>query len=69
VPTERSVGKRPLKRPKHKWENKIKINLQEGGWGCMDWIALTQDRCGWQGLVNGVTNLRVPYQEGNFLSS
>jgi hypothetical protein len=67
VPTRRSEGKRPLQGPRHRWEDKIKIYLQEVGWGCMDWIAVAQYRDGWQALVNEVTNRRVPYQEKNFL--
>jgi hypothetical protein len=69
VPTGRSEGKRPLQRTRHRWEDKIKIYLQEVEWGCMDWIALTQYRDSWEALVNAVMNLRVPYNEGNSLSS
>jgi hypothetical protein len=52
-------GKRPLGRPKHRWENNIKIDLQEMGCGGMDWIKLAQDRDRWQALVNAVMNLQV----------
>jgi hypothetical protein len=47
----------------------IKIDLRELGWDGMDWIDLTQDRDQWRALVNTVTNLRVPYNAGKFLSS
>ena len=52
-------GKRPLGRPKHRWEDNIKMDLQEVCGG-MDWIELAQDRDRWQALVNAVMNLRVP---------
>jgi hypothetical protein len=53
-------GKRPLGRPRRRWEDKIKMDLQEVGWGSMDWIQLAQDRHRWRALVNAVMNLRVP---------
>jgi hypothetical protein len=53
-------GKRPLGRPKHRWENNIKMDLQEGGCGGMGWIELAQDRDTWWAFVNAVMNLRVP---------
>jgi len=53
-------GKRPLGRPRHRWEDNIKIDLQEVRRGGMDWIALAQDRDTWQALVNVVMDLRVP---------
>ena len=53
-------GKRPLGRPKHRWEDNIKMDLQEVGCVGMDWIELAQNRDGWQSLVNAVINLWVP---------
>jgi hypothetical protein len=51
--------KRPLERPRHRWEVAIKMDLREIGWGSVDWIHLAQDRDHWQALVNAVMNLRV----------
>jgi hypothetical protein len=53
-------GKRPLGRPRHSWEDNIRIDLQEVGCGGTDWIGLAQDRDMWRELVNAVMNLRVP---------
>jgi hypothetical protein len=53
-------GKRPLGRPRRRWEDNIKMDLQEVGCGSMDWIGLAQDRDRWRALVNAVMNLRVP---------
>ena len=53
-------GKRPLGRPRHRWEDNIKIDLQKIGCGDVDWIDLAQDRERWWALVNAVMNLRVP---------
>jgi hypothetical protein len=52
--------KRPLGRPRHRWEDNIKMALQEVGCGGMDWIELAQDRDRWRELVNAAMNLRVP---------
>jgi hypothetical protein len=53
-------GKRQLGRPRHRWEDDIKMDLQEVGCGGIDWIELAQDRNGWWALVNAVMNLWVP---------
>ena len=53
-------GKRPLGRPRRRCGDNIKMNLQEGGCGDMDWIELAQDRDRWRTLVTAVMNLRVP---------
>ena len=50
-------GKRPLGRPKHRWVDNIRMDLQEVGCGFMDWIGLTQDRDRWRMLVSAVMNL------------
>jgi hypothetical protein len=52
-------GKRPLGRQTRKWENNIRMDLKEKGWGGMDWIHLAQDRDQWRTLVTTVMNLRV----------
>ena len=56
----KSEGKRPLVRPRFRWEDNIKKDLQEVGCGEMDWIELAQDRDRWRTLVSTVMNLRVP---------
>ena len=53
-------GKRPLGRPRSRWEDNIKMDLQEVRCGVMDWIELAQDRDRWRALANAVMNLRVP---------
>ena len=59
VPVGRPEGKRPLGRPRRRWEDNIKIDLQEVGRGG-DWMELAQDRDRWRALVNTVMNLRFP---------
>jgi hypothetical protein len=53
-------GKEPLGRPRPRWEDNIKVGLQEVGWGGMDCITVAQDRGRWRALVNVAVNLRVP---------
>jgi len=55
----KSEGKRPLGRPRRRWEDNIKMDLQEVGCMIMDWIELAQDRDRWWKLVNAVMNLWV----------
>jgi hypothetical protein len=57
---ERPWGRRPLGRHRHRWEDNIKMYLQEVGWGGTDWIDMAQDRDRWRAFVNAVMNLRVP---------
>jgi len=63
------AGKRPLGRPRHRWVDNIRTDLQEVGWGYMDWIGLAQDRDRWRTIVSAVMNLRVPLNAGNFLTA
>ena len=62
-------GRRPLGRPRRRWVDNIRMDLQEVGCGYMDWIGLAQDRDRWRTLVSAVMNLRVPLNAGNFLTS
>jgi hypothetical protein len=63
----RPEGRRPLGRPRGRWEDNIKMDLQEMGWGGMDWIELAQDRDRWWALVNVVMNLRSSIKCREFL--
>jgi hypothetical protein len=65
----RPEGRWPLGRPRRRWEDNIKMDLQEVGWGGTDWIELPQDGDRWRDLVNAVMNLRLPWNVGNFLTS
>jgi hypothetical protein len=56
----KSDGRRSLGRPRLRWEDNIKMNLQEVVWGRMEWVDLAQDRDKWWALVNAIMNLRVP---------
>jgi hypothetical protein len=56
----RPEGKRPLERPRHRWEDNIKLDLREMGIGGTKWIQLAQDRVQWRVCMNTVMNFRVP---------
>jgi hypothetical protein len=56
----KAQGKRPLGRPRRRWVDNIRMDLEEVGWGDVNWIGLAQDRNRWRALVNSVLNLRVP---------
>ena len=62
-------GKRPIGRPRRRWEVNIKMDVHEVGCVGMDWINLAQDRERWWELVTAVMNLRVPQNAGIFLTS
>jgi len=64
-----SPSKRPLGRPRRRWVDNIRMDLQEVRCGYMDWIGLAQDIDSWRTLVSAVMNLRVPWNAGNFLTS
>jgi hypothetical protein len=55
----KSEGKRPLVRPRHRWEDGIRMDLRKIGLGGVDWIRLAQDRDRWRAVVNAVKSLRV----------
>jgi hypothetical protein len=57
---EKLEEKRPLGRPRHRWEDNIRMDLREIEWGGMDWVDLAQDRDQRRALVNTVMNLQVP---------
>jgi len=61
--------KRPFERPRCRWEDNIKQDLQEVGCGGMDWIELAQNRDRWRAIVYAVMDLRVSRNAGNFLTS
>jgi hypothetical protein len=60
-------GKRSLGRPRRRWKDNIKMDLQEVRGGRGDWMELAQDRDGWRALLSTVKNFRVPYKCGEFL--
>jgi hypothetical protein len=53
-------GKRPLRRPRRRWVDNVKMDLRETGWDGVDWIDLALDRNKWRVLLNTLMNLRVP---------
>jgi hypothetical protein len=53
-------GKRPLGKPRHRWEDGIRMDLREIGWKSVEWIKLAQDRVRGRAFVNAVMDLRVP---------
>jgi hypothetical protein len=61
-------GKRPLRRPRRRWVDNIRIDLGEVGWGDVGWIGLAKDRNRWRAVVNSVLNLRVPRNAGKLSS-
>jgi hypothetical protein len=64
----RPEGRRPLGRPRRRWEENIKMDLREIGFRDVDWIHWAQDMDRWRALVNTVMNLRVPQNARNFLT-
>jgi hypothetical protein len=60
VLVEKLEGKRPFGRPRRRWEYNIKMDLQEVGGCCGDWMELAQDRERWRALVSRIMNFRVP---------
>jgi hypothetical protein len=62
-------GRRPLRRPRHRWDDNIKMDFTDVGWWIMGWINLAQDMDRWWTLVNVVMNFQVPQNARNSLSS
>jgi len=69
VLVKKPEGKRPLVRPRRRWKDNVKMDLQEVGCEGVDWFDVVQDRDRWRGLVNLEMNLWVPYNAGNFLTN
>ena len=69
VLVEKPEGKRPLGRPRRRWEDNITMDLQEVACRGVDWIELAQNRDRWRTLVTAVMNLQVAYNAGNSLAS
>jgi hypothetical protein len=63
----RPEGKTPLGKTRRRWDDNIKTDLHEVGWGDMDWIAYSYDRDRWRAVANAVMNLRVKKKFGEFL--
>jgi hypothetical protein len=59
ISVRKPEGKKPLGRLRRRWEDNIRMDLREIGWGGMDWIDLAQDRDRWRAVANTVMNLRV----------
>jgi hypothetical protein len=60
------VGKRPLGRPRRRWDDNINMHLVKIEWGDVDWIGLAQDRGKWRSAIYAVMNLLVPKMLGNY---
>jgi len=60
----KSEGKRPLARPRRRWEDNVKMDLQYVRGGCEDWMEMAQDKDTWRSLVTTVMNVRVPKMRG-----
>jgi len=58
--TKKPEGNRPHGRPRHRWEDNIRVNCRETGWEGVDWMHLCQDRDQWQAIVNMVVNIWGP---------
>jgi len=69
VLTGKPEGKRPLRRPRPRLQDNIRMDRREIGWEGVDWVHVAQDRDRWRSLVNTVINLRVPLSTENFLTS
>jgi hypothetical protein len=66
---EKPEGRRPLGRPRHRWEDNIKMDLKDIRWEGLDWIRLSEDRASSErAVLNTVVNIWVVYNEGNFLT-
>jgi hypothetical protein len=66
--TGRPEVKKPLGRPRRRWEENIRRDLMEIVWNVVDWTHLAENRDQWRALVNIAINPRVPYKVGNFLT-
>jgi len=66
---ETSEGKRPLGRPRRRWEGNVRMDLTEIRWEAVDWVHLAEGRDQWRAHANTVMNLRAPYKVGNFLTT
>jgi hypothetical protein len=69
VLVEKPEGIRPLGRPRHRWEDNIKMDFQKVGWGSTDCAEVAQYRESWRAFLNAVMNIRVPQNRRNFLTS